>query len=164
MGNYRKIYALTKGKNIYTIESKNKEFNMAKNSNGKGILVGFLAGAAIGAIITLLYAPKSGKELRSDIKEKADEYLGEAEKYIAEAKDKAKDMINEGKKRSEKLISDAKIKSEELLKDAEKIFGEAKIKAANTINISKENIENEGGRLKDAVKAGVDAYKSSKNA
>ena len=85
-------------------------------------------------------------------------------KYIAEAKDKAKDMINEGKKRSEKLINDAKIKSEELLKDAEKIFGEAKIKAANTINISKENIENEGGRLKDAVKAGVDAYKSSKNA
>ncbi|MGA7720507.1 MAG: YtxH domain-containing protein, partial [Ignavibacteriaceae bacterium] len=80
---------------------------MSKNNNGKGVLIGFLAGGALGAIIALLYAPKSGKELRSDIKVKADEYLGEAEKYIAEAKDKAKDMINEGKKRSEKLINDA---------------------------------------------------------
>jgi vacuolar-type H+-ATPase subunit H len=73
-------------------------------------------------------------------------------------------MINEGKKKSEKLISDAKIKSEELLKDAEKIFGDAKSKTATAINVGKENIENESGRLKDAVKAGVDAYKSSKNA
>jgi gas vesicle protein len=137
---------------------------MSENNVGKGILFGFLAGGTIGAILALLYAPKSGKELRNDIKEKADEYLGEAEKYIAEAKDKAKDMINEGRKKSEKLISDAKIKSEELLKDAEKIFDEAKSKAAGKINLSKETLESEGGRLKDAVKAGVDAYKSSKNA
>ena len=137
---------------------------MSENNVGKGLLIGFLAGGAIGAILALLYAPKSGKEFRSDIKEKADEYLGEAEKYIADAKDKAKDMINEGKKKSEKLISDAKIKSEELLKDAEKIFGEAKLKATTTINTGKENIESESGRLKEAVKAGVDAYKSAKNA
>ena len=137
---------------------------MSENNAGKSILIGFLAGGAIGAILALLYAPKSGKELRSDIKEKADEYLGEAEKYIAEAKDKAIDMINESKKKSEKLISDAKNGSEELLRDAEKIFGDAKSKTATTINTSKENTENESGRLKGAVKAGVDAYKSSKNA
>ena len=137
---------------------------MSENNVGKGLLIGFLAGGAVGAVLALLYAPKSGKELRGDIKEKADEYMGEAEKYIADAKDKAIDMINEGKKKSEKLISDAKLKSEELLKDAEKIFGEAKSKTSTVINAGKENIEVEGGRLKDAVRAGVDAYKSSKNA
>lgn len=137
---------------------------MSENNVGKGLLIGFLAGGAVGAVLALLYAPKSGKELRSDIKVKADEYMGEAEKYIADAKDKAIDMINEGKKKSEKLISDAKLKSEELLKDAEKIFGDAKLKTANVINAGKENLENEGGRLKEAVKAGVDAYKSSKSA
>jgi len=137
---------------------------MSENNVGKGLLIGFLAGGAVGAVLALLYAPKSGKELRGDIKEKADEYLGEAEKYIAEAKDKAKDMINEGKKKSEKLISDAKLKSEELLRDAEKIFGEAKVKASTAVNTGKENIESEGGRLRDAVKAGVDAYKGAKNA
>jgi gas vesicle protein len=137
---------------------------MSENNVGKGMLIGFLAGGAIGAILALLYAPKSGKELRSDIKVKADEYMGEAEKYIADAKDKAKDMINEGKKKSEKLISDARIKSEELLKDAEKIFGDAKLKTSAAINTGKGTVEAESGRLKEAVKAGVDAYKSSKNA
>jgi gas vesicle protein len=136
---------------------------MSENNIGKGLLIGFLAGGTVGAILALLYAPKSGKELRGDIKVKADEYLDEAEKYIAEAKDKAKDMINEGKKKSEKIIVEAKTKSEELLKDAEKIFGDAKAKAAVVINSGKENIENESGRLKDAVKAGVEAYKSAKN-
>jgi len=51
---------------------------MSKEKNlSKGLLIGFLAGGAIGAIIALLYAPKSGKELRKDIKDKADEYMGE---------------------------------------------------------------------------------------
>lgn len=71
---------------------------MSENNMGKGLLIGFLAGGAVGAVLALLYAPKSGKELRNDIKVKADGYLDEAEKYIAEAKDKAKDLINEGKK------------------------------------------------------------------
>ncbi|MEJ2616770.1 MAG: YtxH domain-containing protein [Ignavibacteriaceae bacterium] len=89
---------------------------------GKGVLIGFLAGGALGAALALLYAPKSGRELRQDIKVKTDDYMDEAEKYIAEAKDKAIDLINEGKKRSEKLIKDARTKSEELLKDAEKVL------------------------------------------
>ncbi len=134
------------------------------NNIGKGLLIGFLAGGAVGAILALLYAPKSGKELRSDIKNKTDEYLDDAEKYIAEAKDKAKDLINEGKRKSEKLITEAKTRSEELLKDAEKVFGDAKSKAGSFISTGKETLNAESGRLKDAVKAGVDAYKSAKNA
>lgn len=36
----------------------------------KSFLLGFLAGGAIGAIVALLYAPKSGKEMREDLREK----------------------------------------------------------------------------------------------
>lgn len=134
-----------------------------ESSTTKGLLIGFLAGGVVGAVLALLYAPKSGKELRSDIKAKTDDYLDEAEKYIAEAKDKAKELINEGKKRSEKLITDAKSKSQDLLKDAEKIFDDAKTKAAGTYSHGKEVLESETSKLKSAVKAGVDAYKETKN-
>ena len=134
-----------------------------KNNIGKGLLIGLLAGGTIGAIIALLYAPKSGKELRSDIKQKADDYFDEAEKYITEAKVKAKDLINEGKRRSEKLITDAKSKSDELLKDAEKIFTEAKTKAGDAISTGRKNFEEESTRIKGAFKAGLDAYKESKS-
>ncbi|HVO76045.1 MAG TPA: YtxH domain-containing protein [Ignavibacteriaceae bacterium] len=133
-----------------------------ENGFGKGLLMGFLAGGAVGAIFALLYAPKSGKELRNDIRSKADEYLDEAEKYLEEARDRAKMMINEGKKKSEKLISDARIKSDELMKDAEKIFTDAKSKVGQAVNTGKQTLENEKNNLKNAFKAGVEAYKETK--
>lgn len=137
---------------------------MSDNNNvGKGLLVGFIAGGVVGAVMALLYAPKSGREFRDDIRSRTDDYLDEADRYIAEARVKAKDLINEGKKKSEKIVNDAKTKSDELLKDAEKLFNEAKSKANTKIAEGKETLESESGKLKDAVKAGIDAYKGSKN-
>jgi gas vesicle protein len=133
------------------------------NGLSKGLLVAFLAGGAIGAIIALLYAPKSGKEFRQDIKSKADDYLDEADKYLSEAKDRARTLINEGKKKSEKLINDARVKSDELLQDAEKIFNDAKSKTATLVNEGKQVLGSETDRIKTAFKAGVDAYKETKN-
>lgn len=52
-----------------------------KNGVVKGLLIGFLAGSAIGAVLALLYAPKSGKELRADIRQKTDDLLEDAEGY-----------------------------------------------------------------------------------
>ncbi len=134
----------------------------SENNNGNGFLIGLIAGSALGAIIGLLYAPKSGKELRDDIRTKSNEYLDDADKYIEDARVKAKNLINDGKKKSEELIADAKTKSDELLKEAQKIFDEAKSKAGKTVSEKKENLETEGTRLKSAVKAGVEAYKETK--
>ena len=134
-----------------------------ENNHGKGLFIGLLIGGALGAVAGLLFAPKSGRELRQDIKNKSDEYLDDAEKYINDARSKAKDLINEGKKRSEKLISDAKMKSDELLKDAEKIFRDAKSKATGAVETGKKTFVDETDKLKTAFKAGVDAYKESKN-
>jgi len=134
-----------------------------ENNFGKGLLIGLLTGGAIGAAIGLLFAPKSGKELRKDIKTRTDEYLDDADKYISDARTKAKELINEGKKRSEKIISDAKIKSDELLKDAEKIFADAKGKVGEAYHTGKKTVEEERDKLKTAFKAGVDAYKESKS-
>ncbi|MBZ0199802.1 MAG: YtxH domain-containing protein [Ignavibacteriaceae bacterium] len=133
-----------------------------ENNISKGLLIGFLAGGAVGALLALLYAPKSGKEFRSDIREKADEYMDEAEKYMSEAQGKAKALINEGKKRGEKIIVDAKVKADGLLKDAEKIFTEAKDKAGSYVADGKDTLESEAAKLKNAIKAGVDVYKETK--
>jgi gas vesicle protein len=146
------------------LNTHKKENIMASDNNiGKGLILGLLAGGAIGAIFALLYAPKSGRELRKDIKDKTDEYMEDAEKYLAEARDNAKKMINEGKKKSEKIIDEAKAKSETLLKDAEKIFKEAKDKTNEVVASGKGSIGTESDRLKSAVKAGVEAYKETKN-
>lgn len=133
------------------------------NKSGKSFLVGLIAGGAIGALIALLFAPKSGKELRADLKTKGEEYLDEAEKYISEAREKAKELINEGKKRSDKIISDAKTKSQEIIRDAEKIISEAKERTSDVISTTKDKIQSEAQKISTAVKAGVDAYKETKS-
>jgi len=136
---------------------------MSRDNNiSKGLLIGFLTGGIVGAAIALLYAPKSGKELRGDIKAKADEYMNDAEAHLEVAKEKAVEIINDGKKKGEKLISEAKVKADELLKETEKIFDQAKQKTTDVVSSSKETITEESSRLKTAFKAGMDAYKDSK--
>ena len=134
-----------------------------ENGYVKGLFVGLLAGGAMGALVALLTAPKSGKELRKDIKNKTNEYYDETEKFIADAKVKAKDMMNEGKKRSDQLIANAKSKSEELLKNAERIFTEAKNKTGSFFSTGKEVVDGETAKLKTAFEARVNAYKETKN-
>jgi len=134
-----------------------------ENHLGKGVLIGFITGGALGAALALLYAPKTGKELREDIKTRSDDYFGEAEKYIAEAKDKAIDLINDGKKKSEKLIKDAKVKSDEIIKDAEKVLQDARSKTDQLVKTGKDRVDEKSSQLKTAIKAGVDAYKETKN-
>jgi gas vesicle protein len=133
-----------------------------ENNSGLSIFLGILAGGAIGAVLALLYAPKTGRELRDDIKNKTDEYLDEADKYIAEARNRAKVLINDGKKKSEKIINDAREKSEAILKDAEKIFNDAKAKVSGSVDEGKNILDTESNNLKTAFKAGIDAYKETK--
>ena len=121
----------------------------------KGLFLGFLGGTAVGAILALLYAPKSGKELRADLREKADDLLEEAEGQIEAARSKASAIVTEAKKRSEHLVTDATKKAQTLIQDADKVLTGARQKGAHIVE--------EGARLKDAVKAGVDAYKTERS-
>ncbi|MAT38777.1 MAG: gas vesicle protein [Ectothiorhodospiraceae bacterium] len=123
---------------------------MANDKLAQGMFLGFLAGAVTGGILGLLYAPKPGKELRGDLKEKSGEIAHDVDQYLKEAQTKAKELINEGKTKSSELIKDAKVKADELIKDAEKV-----------IDSAKGRITNEGDRLKTAVDAGVSAFKET---
>jgi len=123
---------------------------MAHDEGGltKGLILGFIAGSAIGAITALLLAPKSGKELREDIKKRADELKDSAQEQLKQAREKAGEILNEGKKRSEEMISQVKARAGNLLSDAERVIGQAK---------------GEGGKFKAAFKAGADAFKEERN-
>jgi len=50
-----------------------------------------------GALAGIFFAPKSGKELRSDIKEKGSEVLKDAKGIYADTSTKAKEIIEEAK-------------------------------------------------------------------
>ena len=125
------------------------------NGTARGFVLGLLAGGAIGAVLALLYAPKSGRELRSDLKASTDELMSEAEVALEKARKRLPEIASEARKRSEQVISHVKSEASTLIEDADKVLNNVKQKSGTVVE--------EGTRIKDAVKAGVDAFKHERN-
>jgi gas vesicle protein len=62
--------------------------------NAIGFGIGLLAGAVIGGVIALLYAPKSGKETRQLIKDKATEVVDAVKEDATEVADILKEKTS----------------------------------------------------------------------
>lgn len=61
------------------------------------VLVSFVAGAAIGAVAALLYAPKSGQEMRESIADLTEDAVGRIKEYAKDAQEKIKSAVEDGK-------------------------------------------------------------------
>ena len=69
---------------------------MEENERDWGhFLKGFLIGSALGSVAGIFFAPKSGKELRSEIREKGSEVLKDAHEIYDDASKKAKSSIDD---------------------------------------------------------------------
>ena len=62
------------------MNEENKAKVVAQKEEGKnyllGILISLLSGLFVGFIVGILFAPKPGKEIREDIKDKSEEFVG----------------------------------------------------------------------------------------
>lgn len=73
---------------------------MAHDDNGVSastVLVSFLAGAALGAGLALLYSPKSGSEVREQIGDLTDDAVDKIKEYAREAQAKIKATLEDSK-------------------------------------------------------------------
>jgi gas vesicle protein len=91
------------------------------------IFLSFLAGAAVGAGVALLYAPKTGRELRDSIKDLTDDAVDKIKEYTKEAQEKVKSTIEEGKEllaeKKSILTSAIEAGKEAMEKEREKMKG-----------------------------------------
>src|ERR1700689_1888117 len=69
---------------------------MGDNNAGSKVSV-FLVGLGIGAVIGILFAPKSGEETREYLTSKADEGRDYAQKKARELRERAEDLIERSK-------------------------------------------------------------------
>ena len=105
----------------------------------------FVAGALVGAGLGVLFAPKSGKETRADIKKKLDEIVEQAKALKAEdVKEmilKKVDELQEELKTldKEKVLKIAKQKAKKIQKKAEDLYKLAVAKGTPVL----ENVANE---------------------
>ena len=131
---------------------------MSKKGNGKAY-GGFILGAAIGAGLGLLFAPKKGEETRKELKAKLDELLKQAKEIDADDVKKEFDTrVSEIKKEladldQEKVMDLAKDKGKELKKQAEELVKLAKEKGTPVLKQSAEDL------LESVIKASKEALK-----
>jgi gas vesicle protein len=89
---------------VYNFKKENKIPQVNHIRKGSS-LIRLLAGGGSGAIIALLFAPRSGKSLRRKIKNKTDDYYEEMKDVITDVKMKANDLITNGLKYQRNLTS-----------------------------------------------------------
>jgi len=68
-----------------------------KEEGGSSFLMGLLAGTILGAGLGMLFAPKSGSELRSQIGDQAGKLRDAANDTYNQASEKAKQMVDRGR-------------------------------------------------------------------
>jgi gas vesicle protein len=125
---------------------------MAEENKAYG-LAWFLAGLGVGALVGILYAPKSGKELREDIASGAregTEYVRTRSKQAAEQVgafvDKSKDQVGEYVDRGREAVDRGRAQWEEFVERGKNV------------------VTDQAGRVTAAVEAGRQAYKSTSTA
>jgi gas vesicle protein len=129
-------------------------------------LKGLLIGGALGAIAALLFAPKSGKELRADIKRKSEEAVEGTKRVYGETRDKAQQLISEAVDKAQELreeasrhLANARAKAEELLTSAEKQALDFSESAKDLVDTTKSDLSKKKDKMSTAFSAGLDAAK-----
>ena len=87
--------------------------------NGK-IVLGTLAGLAIGATAGILFAPKKGAKTRKLILDKGEDYVNELKSKVEEIFDSFTKKIQSTKKDANQLVDKGKEKYDDVKKDVKK--------------------------------------------
>lgn len=98
-------------------------------------LRGLFIGGLFGALAGILFAPKSGKELRSDLKEKGSRTFEDVSRIYSDSSAKAK-----------VILDDARSRLEELKKEADRQLAEARMRA-------KEILAGGDGKIEEMVES-----------
>jgi len=121
------------------------------SDRGVDFVKGLVIGGLIGAVLGVLYAPKSGKETREDIARKTEDLMARAREEYDLALEKSKRAYDAAVKRLKDAENSAKEKVEEVESKVEELAERGK-----------ETLLDGKGRLKRAIDAGVEAFKEEK--
>lgn len=90
---------------------------------GNNALVAFLAGAAVGAVLGILYAPDKGSNTREKLSFQLDKYKKILEDFLADmVAGKETPLTSEAKSQGEKVVSEAQDKAQRLLDDVDELL------------------------------------------
>lgn len=97
------------------------------SKRGGNTLLAFLAGAATGAILGILYAPDKGVNTRQKLSFQLEKYRTMLQNLVNDLIDgKETPLTSEAKSQGQRVVDDAKLKAEKLLEDVDELLGQIK--------------------------------------
>lgn len=129
------------------------------SKNNSGFFLGALFGAAVAGVTALLYAPKSGKELRADLQDELDTLLERASDYSDYAVERGVEMYDAASEATEDIKVNLKESAQNFksqMNDLSKEASEEWTKVKDELKNSKEVAEKEAEDLAETVSEAVD--------
>lgn len=113
----------------------------------KGFVSGMFVGASVAGLTALLLAPKSGKEVREDIKDQTVKTKDQAKDYVNKAKDKGMELKDSVRKSGSEYMDDASATYDQLKNQAGTDFDKAGENLDKIKKEAKETAENVKGKM-----------------
>jgi gas vesicle protein len=120
---------------------------MADNSSSAGGFGWFLAGLGIGALVGVLYAPKSGKETRDDLVAGA-----------LDARDKANKMYAQGKEQATQYAQQGRDAMGQYVDKGKEYYDKGRTQWSQYVDKGKDLVQTQSDAVSAAVDAGKQAY------
>ncbi len=131
---------------------------MAENESGAGGFGWFLAGLGIGALVGVLYAPKSGKETRDDLVASALDAKERASKLYEQGVGQAGQYVEQGKQVAGEYVDRGKQVAGEYVDRGKEYYDKGRTQWTQYVDKGKDLIQMQAEAAKAAVEAGKEAY------
>lgn len=115
----------------------------------------FLVGAGIGAVLALLFAPKSGEELRNDIADATRKGIDKSREAAQQLGAKAGEYYDSARETAEEYYEATRERAAEL-------YDTASAKAGEVVTKTRDAARTQAGSISAAVEAGKKAYAEEK--
>jgi gas vesicle protein len=153
---------------------------MANNEGGTSGLGWFLAGLGIGALVGVLYAPKAGKETREELmngaldakdkaaelveqgKQRAGEYVQTGKQYVEQGKQIAAEYVEQGRQKAAVLVEEGKRQAKDSVDKGREYYEKGRTQWTQYVEKGKGLAQEQQAKVGAAADAAGDAYLNTK--
>jgi gas vesicle protein len=139
----------------------NYENDEDQNESGGGGFGWFVAGLSLGALLGILYAPKSGRETREELAQNARDGQEYLRRKGVEVRGQAVELVDRGKQQFDEYYEKGRQQFEEYVASGRDYYSKGREQLNEYVDRGKDAVADHVNRATAAVEAGKEAYRTT---
>jgi gas vesicle protein len=140
---------------------ENDEDERDERSEGGGGFGWFVAGLSLGALLGVLYAPKSGAETREELAQNARDGQEYLRRKGYEVRGQAVELVDRGKQQFDEFYEKGRQQFEEYVASGQAYYSKSREQVNEYVERGKDTVADQVNRVQAAVEAGKEAYRTT---